>query len=76
MLMVISGNASVLLMFQTDSDEDVIFVYEKSAPKSSEITIDQVVICIWHSALNQNNMCLSIGTTMQKTNIVWKPICS
>lgn len=31
-------------MFQTDSDEDVIFVCEKSALKSTEITVDQVLI--------------------------------
>lgn len=31
-------------MFQTDSDEDVIFVAEKCVAKSHEIAFDQVVI--------------------------------
>lgn len=33
-------------MFQTDSDKDVIFVAEKCAAKSNEITFDQVVIWV------------------------------
>lgn len=34
---------TVYFMFQTDSDEDVIFVSEKSASKSQEICIDEVL---------------------------------
>ncbi len=44
-------------MFQTDSDEDVIFVSAKCAPKSTEITFDQVLICsIRYPTLNLNKL--------------------
>ena len=55
-----SKRGNIHVMFQTDSGEDVIFVSEKCARKSREITVDQVLICnIRYPTLNQNTFLLT-----------------